>query len=473
MTTASSRVARKPAPIDPTGNNWGWTPQPEAQKLVDRLLLKFMQRCTDAIELGRRMKEQTGTRFKDWVCVILVPDTREIRDELAAAGFTPRSTEFADADIHFAFEHRLGMFPDVLLTEHDRMSVGIKVDSIADFFAAMQVPGIEHVQGAPGSRARWCRVFGGDRAALWAVERHGYDGYGLTQDTAEERIASMHHLERFRSRPRWLDDDASGLDDLDRMIDAAVEELGRDWACDVFFAAERDYWMRRNRAARVQYARQMTLGLGWANHDHHTYRNSRAMYPRVIAVFEKLGFYCRERFYAGGEAFWGAQVLEQPVTKMVIFADVDMTPEEIRGDFPHEGFGEIDRAGTIGLWCALHGESMLSAGMHHLECQFDHHALAEQLLREAGVKTMEPFTTFPHLRQAFTEGEMWPVDPRRIGEALRRGWINEAQAQTFRDHGALGSHLENLERNDGFKGFNQRGVSDIIGRTDARRVAGH
>ena len=34
---------------------------------------------------------------------------------------------------------------------------------------------------------------------------------------------------------------------------------------------------------------------------------------------------------------------------------------------------------------------------------------------------------------------------------------------------ALGSHLENLERNDGFKGFNQQGVSDIIARTDPRR----
>jgi hypothetical protein len=37
--------------------------------------------------------------------------------------------------------------------------------------------------------------------------------------------------------------------------------------------------------------------------------------------------------------------------------------------------------------------------------------------------------------------------------------------------GALGSHLENLERNDGFKGFNQKGVSDIIARTDPRRQA--
>ena len=35
--------------------------------------------------------------------------------------------------------------------------------------------------------------------------------------------------------------------------------------------------------------------------------------------------------------------------------------------------------------------------------------------------------------------------------------------------GAIGSHLENLERNDGYKGFNQHGVSDIISRTDPRK----
>jgi hypothetical protein len=33
----------------------------------------------------------------------------------------------------------------------------------------------------------------------------------------------------------------------------------------------------------------------------------------------------------------------------------------------------------------------------------------------------------------------------------------------------LGSHLEILERNDGYKGFNQTGVSDIIARTDPRK----
>ena len=126
----------------------------------------------------------------------------------------------------------------------------------------------------------------------------------------------------------------------------------------------------------------------------------------------------RERFYAGKQAGWGAQVLEQPNAGVVIFADVDLSPDELLIDFAHEPLPEREQLGTVGLWCALHGESFLEAGMHHLECQFDFEALRRQLEAEAGVRTMKPFTDFPYLRQAFTEGERWPVREERIAGDL-------------------------------------------------------
>ncbi len=46
--------------------------------------------------------------------------------------------------------------------------------------------------------------------------------------------------------------------------------------------------------------------------------------------------------------------------------------------------------------------------------------------------------------------------------------IDEAQFQQFVSQGALGSHLENLQRKGGFKGFNQKSVSVIIQATDPR-----
>jgi hypothetical protein len=64
------------------------------------------------------------------------------------------------------------------------------------------------------------------------------------------------------------------------------------------------------------------------------------------------------------------------------------------------------------------------------------------------------------------------VELRRIERLLADGRITSEQAARFRREGALGSHLEILERNDGYKGFNQTGISEIIMRTDPRRNVG-
>ncbi len=110
----------------------------------------------------------------------------------------------------------------------------------------------------------------------------------------------------------------------------------------------------------------------------------------------------------------------------------------------------------MGLWVGLHGESILGAGMHHLEAQFDFEALREALKIEAGIETMAPFSDFPFLRQAFTTGERWLVSKDRADHLLALGWIDAEQHARFLREGAIGSHLENLQRRDGYKGFNQQ-----------------
>src|SRR6185312_10969211 len=136
--------------------------------------------------------------------------------------------------------------------------------------------------------------------------------------------AAARHRDAFRQRERVFPEFEAGFRHAAELFAAAADESGTDLACDLFFAAEREYWQSRNRAGTVQYDRQNRLGLGWANHDHHTYRSSRGAFPLLIATLEQMGFHCRERFYAGREAGWGAQVLEQPKARVVIFADVDL-----------------------------------------------------------------------------------------------------------------------------------------------------
>jgi len=101
------------------------------------------------------------------------------------------------------------------------------------------------------------------------------------------------HSERFRKRPRHFERDEEGFEAANRLIDDAIRDLGPDLSCDLWFAAEREFWMRRNRAAQAQKARQDRLGLGWANHDHHTYRSSRKNFKLLVATWEKLGLRCR------------------------------------------------------------------------------------------------------------------------------------------------------------------------------------
>jgi hypothetical protein len=340
---------------------------------------------------------------------------------------------------------------------------------VADFAAIHQPQ--NDIEGEPWSGFRqlpW--RLNGRGLNLFVIERHAHQGLSFPRSDPKDAVARLRHLEAFRARRRDTVPEEDGFEHAEGLIENAIDEVGRDAACDLFFAAEREYWQRRNRAAQFQKARQDRLGLGWANHDHHTYRCSRKWFGRLIGIWEKLGFVLRERFYAGAEAGWGAQVAEHPVCGIVTFNDVDLSPDELMNDFSHEPLPERNTLGTVGLWCGLHGESFLQAGMHHLECQFDFESLKEQMERDGGIKVMKPFTDFPYLRQAFTEGERWPVKEERLQSLLERKLITPEQARTFREQGAIGSHLENLERNEGFKGFNQKGVSEIISRVDPRKM---
>ncbi|MFI5381035.1 MAG: hypothetical protein ACHRHE_17190 [Tepidisphaerales bacterium] len=440
-----------------------WTPQPDARKLLDAIVGDFLARTPDAADLAVRLRHETGTRFFDWIDHVTLPDSPDRQHDLLAAGYLPRPAPAAPR----CFEHEQGMFPRVILDAGPLVRVAIKVESVVDFLAVAGM--LAAIEGTPLSPLRRARVFAGDSSELWIIERHGYRGFESPDWSATASARVLHHLEQFRLRRRDFAGDADGFAEARRLIAAAIADLGRDYAADLFFSAEREFWQRRNRAGQVQKGRQDRLGMGWANHDHHTYRSSRSHFASLIAFFETLGFHVRERFYASREAGWGAQVLEQPDAGVVIFADVDLAPDELLEDFAHQQLPPRHELGTVGLWCALHGESFLQAGMHHLECQFDFDAVREQLRTRERIQVMKPFTDFSYLRQAFTEGERWPVREDRIARLLESRQLTPEQAGQFRRNGAIGSHLENLERNDGFKGFNQKGVSEIIAATDPRR----
>jgi hypothetical protein len=451
-------------------STFAFSPEPTAASLAAELFERFLTASRAGRALAARLREEAGTRLSDVVDVLSLSADAGLRARLVAAGFAPVGVEGLAAGSEL-FEHSRALLPLVELRAYGKARAYVRVDSVVDFLEASRITKPDALEGGAGAFVRRALVATEDEAELWVVERSAArrlvtSSVGISRGPGV--TARARHLEAFRLRPRPLDEPERGFQAAQVMIRDAQKDLGEAVACELFFEAERRYYERRNRAARVQKARQDALGLGWHNRDHHTYRSSRPAFASLVRTLELLGLDCRERFYAGHEAGWGAQVMEHPELGICVFADVDLSPEEVAGDFAHDGLSQRGSLGTVGLWCELHGEAFLSAGMHHLECQFDFD-LARAALEREGVPVMAPFTDFPHLRQAFTKGEIWTVRPERLARAVDRGLLTEAQAERLGAEGTLGSHFELLERNDGYKGFNQSGINRIITATDPRR----
>ncbi len=454
---------------DPGNGNlrrFDWPLANEAEAFLRRRVESFLEQNRFAQHLAKRMRDETATDFFEWIDhLALSPDDQGM---LHQTGFTvDTSSETCRGEI--VYEHPRATLPRVLIDvghKKNRSVVALRPESVADFISRQNISA--EIEGEPFSRYRRITVAEENSTRLEAVERRGYRGFVAAPLRSAELKAILQVREIWHMRRRIFAEEAEGFEELNQALGKVLGLVGRDLACQLFFAEEREYWESRNSAARVQRRRQEQLGLGWGNHDHHTFRCSRPCFVNVISFLGQLGFQKRERYYAGAEAGWGAQICEQPVAGIVVFADVDLMPEETQIDFSSVRLSPAPQLGTVGLWTGLHGESILEAGMHHLEARFDF-ALFREQLKTCGVNSMKPFSDFPFLRQAFTEGERWPVRGERAERLLSAGLITAAQCEKFIKEGAIGSHLENLQRHGGFKGFNQKSVSAVIAATDPRK----
>lgn len=439
-----------------------WKCEPEAENFILSALANSIQSNLSIAKLEEDLFSFTSTRLFDWLDYVVIAETDHHIKDLLKFGFVQQGNGF-----HHIYVHPKAQLPRVVLIPPQQKLTGIAVcvDSIADY---LMVRGLNRtIEGPFFGNFRRCQISVENEVALWVVERRGT----LNIQPSHENTSCLSHylsaLESWMTRPRSFPDEEWVMHETLQLIQKLIEEVGQQRAAWTVLEGERRYWQSRNSAAQIQKNRQDRLGMGWANHDHHTFRSSRRYFNQLVHLFELLGFHCRERFYAGAEAGWGAQVMENPIGRLVLFLDVDLAPDEIRGDFAHEPLPDLPQLGTVGLWCALHGDSILKGGMHHLEAQFMFEDLSHELANR-GVKMMNPFSSFSYLKQAFTEGENWAVDPLRVKFLVECGKITSEQGEKFILNGAIGSHLENLQRREGYKGFNQKNVSLIIKDTDPR-----
>jgi hypothetical protein len=445
-------------------DQFDWGLYPNLERFVSTNVNSFLANHSFARTLSGKMMSQTSTKFVDWVDHIVLPESEIESGTLEQLGLEQVRMSGDNEDARVYRHLRSYLFP-ILIGDKGQKEIALKPESI-DAFLQVLGSGAE-VEGGPFNPFRKATISTEGALVLSAVERRGYDGFVVKEPDDIERYLEV--LSSLYRRKRHFKTDEEGMMSIEALVEGSLDGLDGARAADAFFRAERAYWERRNRAGQIQKARQDTLGLGWGNHDHHTYRSSRDNFASMIRIFEKMGYACREKYYAGERAGWGAQILEHKACGIVIFTDVDLKPNETQVDFSHAGFGEREQTlGTVGLWIGLHGESILQAGMHHLEARFDFERLAEDLQRQ-GVGLMPPFSHFGFLKQAFTVGEVWPVERSRLDRLLDEKYITREQFERFLGEGAIGSHLENLERDQGFKGFNRASVAKIIAETDPRR----
>jgi hypothetical protein len=260
----------------------------EAESYIVGQLDGFLQRNKFGRELAERMIGETGTLFLDWVDHISVSNQQQ-------AALTGYSEDPLGDGSETILWHPEAMLPRVVLNsgspDGDLPSrIGLRVESISDFMVAHRLSG--EPEGAPLSQFRRVAVAEENGTQLEVVERRGYRGFSPQQSSDPANFLKAQEL--WKTRRCLFDSDEEGFACTHAILDRVVDLLGRDLACHVVFEQERAYWQSRNRAGQIQKARQDKLGLGWANHDHHTFRSSRRHFVDLMRALEKLGFERRE-----------------------------------------------------------------------------------------------------------------------------------------------------------------------------------
>lgn len=443
-----------------------WERHPAAEQFVLELLAVCRRQSITLARFEERLIRQASGRLLDWVDHLRLRDSRQLNDKLTELGFVVQPS-----DRQNVWQHLGTQLPRVVLNRRAELpetGLALRVENLSDF---VQANGFRaEIEGEVFHPFRSARLKDETDIELLAVERRGSADFIPARVPAGYQHAYLSAAELWQTRPRSLGNEEQLWEDIFSRVDTLISLLGSGPAAQLVCQGERNYWLTRNYAGRLQQGRQDTLGLGLANGDHLTFRSSRRHFRKLVELFSRLDFSSRERFYAGKEAGWGAQIMENSAAGETLFLDVDLAPEEVAVDFSREDLQEREQLGTVGLWCALHGDSIFGAGLHHLAARFDFDRLVSDLAGY-GVAYMAPFSDFPYLRQAFSVAERWDVDPDRLMRLVQERRVSSELAEKFLVQGAVGSHLENIQRCEGYKGFNRKNVSAIILQTDPRLTA--
>lgn len=443
---------------------WNRFPREEAyfQSQIDEMLTQnsFLARTAN------RLSAYAATRLLDIADAICLPGNTQIPTDLAFS-------QHSETDNYAIYQVPGSCLPRLLIGDYGGHSHGIllKVEQIAYFQAAHQCPA--KIVGLPFGEFRRSLINVDNEVAVFVCEKRIADQFEPYEGDVN-RFADYHLAwEEWLTRPRRTMDFTSYhemsqlMEETCKRARKIVTLVGTKLAGDVVMNAERVYWQARNDVGKSLKQILDYVGIGWVNHDHHTFRCSRANFTETIRILELLGFTQRETYYAGEKSGWGAQLMNHP-SGLTLFVDVDLTPDELADDLTRISQEPLTRPGTVDMWCRLHGESLFDAGLHHIANRHDILGI-QRKMQETNQEKVLPLSDFPHLRQAYSVGQRWPVVPGRLQSLIKDGYLSDEKANVFTRVGAIGSHLEVIERNEGFKGFSPHRYDNLEAMIDLRQ----
>lgn len=438
-----------------------------ASDLVFGLVEELRRRSERLQMLEARLLDVVGSPFLPFVDHVGVPAAKLHDAELLALGFERAAAHPIDAEV---YRHPALALPAIYRLSAGRPRLALRVGDLADFLVACGRWTEEvRIEGDPFGGLRRARLTEHDGHEVWAVERQGIRGFTPRAMNSRELAAAMRTREGFRRRPRYVSasDDATEVERLGRcasLIQHARAEFGVARVASLFFDAEIERFVRRNRAGRVLESRLRVLGVGFPHLDHLVYRSSRARLRHLMRIFETLGF---ERRAQLATDHYGAQVLDHPELGFSVIAEVDLAPGERATDFAYEALPPLHEPGPIERSTVLHGESILGAGPHRLAVEVDLDR-ARAILATERIEVLAPELSGASQESA-TAPEPWLPDVDRVDEAVRRGVIDGTRSVEIMSLGAPGSELGLVERFDGRRDFDAERLERATQRSEAWR----
>ena len=157
-----------------------WKIQPAAARWVTRTIDALAARNPVIPKLADQLREFTGTRLVDWVDHFALCDDRFARAYWRTRRCRLSAEQQRD---HTVWRHTLGMFPPVIVN-CGRTGLALRCECVEACLMALP-PALGLHRSTPNkssARAAACIAMSCSTshvdAALWLVERHGYDRFG-------------------------------------------------------------------------------------------------------------------------------------------------------------------------------------------------------------------------------------------------------------------------------------------------------